>query len=70
MLIAWVRSLHFPSFGTFTVKGVVCAPKLVLKRDTVIVLMVVEGRGRVKYINGSNVIETLLQIGHTRVDLY
>jgi hypothetical protein len=42
----------------------------VLKTVMVIVLIVVEGRGKDKYINGSNVTETFLQIGHTSVDLY
>uniref|UniRef100_A0A0A9GV24 Uncharacterized protein n=1 Tax=Arundo donax TaxID=35708 RepID=A0A0A9GV24_ARUDO len=36
----------------------------------VIVLIVVEGRGKDKYINGSNVTETFLQMGQTNVDLY
>ena len=41
-----------------------------LKTVIVIVLIVAEGRGKDKYINGSNVTETFLHIGQTNVDLY
>lgn len=34
----------------------------------VMVRIVVEGKGRDRYIKGSNVIETFLQIGQTSVD--
>ena len=42
----------------------------VLNTLTVNVRVVVDGRGKDKYINGSNVIDTLEQTGQTRVDLY
>lgn len=43
---------------------------LVFKTVNVIVLIVVDGRGRDRFMNGSNVTETFLQIGQTNVDLY
>jgi hypothetical protein len=41
-----------------------------IKIVMVIVLIVVEGRGKDRYINGSNVTDTFLQMGQTSVDLY
>lgn len=41
-----------------------------LKTVAVIALIVVEGNGSDKYMKGSNVTDTLLQTGQTKVDLY
>lgn len=41
-----------------------------VKTVTVIVRVMVCWRGRERYMNGSNVTETLLHTGHTNVDLY
>ena len=43
---------------------------LVFTTVKVIVRIVVEGNGSDKYMNGSKVTETFLQIGQTKVDLY
>jgi len=72
MLRARVRSSNLPFFGTEIVygdNGDILSP-LPLTTVIVIVRIVVEGRGNDKYMNGSNVTETFLQIGQTNVDLY
>lgn len=72
MLRARVRSSNLPFFGTEIVYGDnedILSP-LPLTTVIVIVRIVVEGRGNDKYMNGSNVTETFLQIGQTNVDLY
>ena len=64
------RSLSLPHLGTVMVNGVGNIIPSVLKTVKVIVRIVVEGNGSVRYINGSNVTETFLQTGHTNVDRY
>lgn len=70
LLNALMSVLKSPDFGILTVYGDGPIEPSVLKTVTVIVLIVVEGRGKDKYINGSNVMDTFLQSGQTNVDLY
>lgn len=70
MLNASIRSLNLPHFGTVTVTGVGNVLPSVLKIVTVIVLIVVEGKGSDRYISGSNVTDTFLQTGQTNIDRY
>lgn len=70
LLSACIRSLHRPCLVTVTVHGDGRVVPSQLKTVTVMVLLVVDWRGRERYIKGSNVTETLLQTGHTKVDLY
>lgn len=70
MLNASIRVFVSPDFGTLTVYGDGPVVPSVLKTVIVIVLIVVEGRGRDRYMNGSNVTDTFLQSGQTNVDLY
>lgn len=67
-LTARTRSSHFPNLGTVTVTGMGIQLPSVLKTVKVIVRIVVEGSGNDKYIKGSKVVDTLLQIGHTNFD--
>lgn len=69
ILRAFIRSSHFPDLGTVMVYGAGVLPS-VLTTVKVIVRIVVEGRGSDKYMNGSKVVETFLQMGQTNVDLY
>lgn len=70
MLTACIRSLHFPNLGTFIVYEEGAELPSALKTVIVIVRVGDDGRGRDKYIKGSNVTESLLQTGQTNVDLY
>jgi len=71
LLSAWTRSLIRPCLGTVTVQGDGRAAPSQEKTVTVMVLLAVEDwSGRERYMNGSNVTETLLQTGQTKVDLY
>ena len=67
---AWIKSLQRPCFETLTV---IVEGKAVLSQEktvTVIARVVLNCSGKDRYMKGSNVTETLLQIGHTNVDLY
>lgn len=70
LLSPCIRSLHRPCLGTVTVHGDGRVEPSQLKTVTVMVLLVVDWRGRERYMKGSNVTETLLQTGQTKVDLY
>jgi hypothetical protein len=70
LLNTFTRVLVSPDFGTLTVYEDGPAVPSELKTVMVIVLIVVEGRGKERYINGSNVTDTFLQMGQTSVDLY
>lgn len=65
-----MRSLYLPCFGTVTVheNGRVLPSEA--KIVTVIDRVIVEWRGKERYMNGSNVTETLLHTGQAKVDLY
>lgn len=65
-----MRSLHRPCLGTVTVQGDGRAAPSQANTVTVMVLLVVDWSGSERYIKGSNVTETLLQTGQTKVDLY
>lgn len=67
-LKAPIRSLSVPRSGTVTVivEGRVIPSVLMIVN--VMVRIVVVGKGRDRYIKGSNVIETFLQRGQTNVD--
>jgi hypothetical protein len=64
------RSLQLPALGTVTAKDIGRTSPEPLKTVTVIERVTVDGRGRDKYMNGSNVTDILLHTGHTNVDLY
>ena len=64
------RSSNFPCLGTLTVTGFGWALPSVDTTVKVIVLSDVDGKGNDRYMNGSNVTDTFLQIGHTSVDRY
>jgi len=68
VLNAPIRSLSVPLSGTVTVIVEGDVIPSVLMTVKVMVRIVVEGKGRDRYIKGSNVIETFLQIGQTNVD--
>lgn len=70
LLSACMRSLHRPCLGTVTVQENGREAPSQAKTVTVMVLLVVGWSGRERYIKGSNVTETLLQTGQTKVDLY
>lgn len=70
MLRTWIKSLQRPCFGTVTVQVDGTALPSLLKTVTVIVRVVVAWSGKERYIKGSNVTETLLHTGQTKVDLY
>lgn len=70
ILKASVRSTSLPLFGTVIVNGVGNAVPSVLRTVKVIIRIVVEGNGSDRYINGSNVMDTLLQTGQTNFDRY
>lgn len=70
MFKASIRSLVLPYFGTVTVNGIGNVLPSLLKTVTVIVRIVVEGKGSERYISGSNVTETFLQLGQTNIDRY
>jgi len=67
-LKAPIRSLSVPLSSTVTVIAEGDVFPSVLMTVKVMVRIVVEGKGRDRYIKGSNVIETFLQIGQTNVD--
>lgn len=70
MLKASIRSFNLPDFGTdmVNVEGNVIPSHEITIR--VILRIVVDGNGKERYINGSNVTDNLLQAGHTNVDRY
>lgn len=68
--MAWIRSLHLPCLGTFTVYGVGGVLPSKVKTITVMLRVDVNCRGKERYMNGSKVTETFPQAGHTKVDLY
>lgn len=68
VLKAPIRSFSVPHLGTVTVSVEGNVIPSVLMTVKVMVRIVVEGKGRDRYIKGSNVIETFLQIGQTSVD--
>lgn len=70
LLSAWIRSLQRPCLGTVTVQGDGSVVPSKVKTVTVMVLLVVDWSGKERYMKGSNVTETLLQTGQTKVDLY
>lgn len=70
MLKASIRSLNLPLLGTVTVNVHGNVLPSVPKTVKVIVRVVVGGNGNERYINGSNVIDTLLQTEQTNVDRY
>lgn len=70
LLNACIKSLCLACLGTVTVYAVGGLIPSVLKTLTVNVRVMVDGRGKDRYINGSNVIDTFEQTGQTRVDLY
>ena len=70
MLKDWIRSLHRPCLGTFTVNGVGNALPSLEKTTMVMVRAEADCRGKERYMNGSKVTETFPHTGQTRVDLY
>lgn len=70
VLKAWIRSLTFKFLGTVTVTGIGKVDPSVLNTVNVIVRVVVVGKGKDRYKNGSNVTEFFLQRGHIKVDRY
>lgn len=70
LLSIWIKSLQRPCLGTVTVQADGNALPSQVKTVTVIVLVVVDWSGNERYIKGSKVTETLLQMGQTKVDLY
>lgn len=70
LLSAWIKSLLRPCFGTVTVQAAGSELPSQVKTVSVIVRVVVDWRGKERYMKGSNVTDTLLHTGQTRVDLY
>lgn len=70
LLRAWTKSLQRPCLGTVTVQTDGKALPSQVKTVTVIVRVLVDWSGSERYMNGSNVTETLLHTGQTKVDLY
>lgn len=65
-----IRSFNTPHLGTVIVNIDGNVIPSVLKTVKDMVRIVVEGNGRERYINGSNVTATLLQTGQTNADRY
>lgn len=68
LLKANIRSFKVPDLGTDTARGDGNVNPSLLTMERVIERMVAEGNGNVRYMNGSNVIDIFLQIGHTNLD--
>lgn len=70
LLSTWIKSLQRPCFGTVIVKVDGNALPSQVKTVIVIERVMVAWSGKERYMKGSNVTETLLHTGQTKVDLY